>query len=179
MKETGLQTRNISDGPRERGGIHRLAPTSPAEVNIYFVERPVPTLIDAPMKDALSLAELSGQLQHLGYSLSDIEVIIVTHPHIDHFGSAGDIVEISGAEVWATDDTARWLENYDTECLEEERFQKALIAKLRPRTCCHWRYFGSLRSWPALSGYPADWSRERSSSCTPAFRLHARSHPGV
>jgi len=131
MKETGLEnTEHVLTDPAERGGIHLLEAPTPVpglRVNIYFVERPVPTLIDAPMKDALSLAELSGQLQHLGYSLSDIEVIIVTHPHIDHFGSAGDIVEISGAEVWATDDTARWLENYDTECLEEERFQKAFL----------------------------------------------------
>ncbi len=131
MKETGLEnTEHVLTDLAERRGIHLLEAPTPVpglRVNIYFVERPVPTLIDVPMKDALSLAELNGQLQPLGYSLSDIEVIIVTHPHIDHFGSAADIVEVSGAEVWTTDDSARWLENYDNECLDEEQFQKAFL----------------------------------------------------
>ncbi len=131
MKETGLENaeRVLTDLAKGRG-IHLLEAPTPVpglRVNIYFVERPVPTLIDAPMKDVLSLAELNEQLQPLGHSLNDIEVIIVTHPHIDHFGSAADIAEMSGAQVWATEDTARWLENYDSECLEEERFQRAFL----------------------------------------------------
>jgi glyoxylase-like metal-dependent hydrolase (beta-lactamase superfamily II) len=126
MKDVDLENAGhvLTDLANGRG-IHLLEAPTPVpglRVNVYFAERPVPTLIDAPMKDALSLAELSEQLQHLGYSLNDIEVIIVTHPHIDHFGSAADIAEMSGAEVWATENTARWLENYDSECLEEEQF---------------------------------------------------------
>jgi glyoxylase-like metal-dependent hydrolase (beta-lactamase superfamily II) len=131
MKDMDLENAGhvLTDLAKGRG-IHLFEAPTPVpglRVNIYFVERPVPTLIDAPMKDALSLAELSEQLQPLGYSLNDIEVIIVTHPHIDHFGSAADIAEMSGAEVWATEDTARWLENYDSECLEEEQFQKTFL----------------------------------------------------
>lgn len=131
MKEAGLENAEhvLVDLAKGRG-IHLLEASTPVpglKVNIYFVERPVPTLIDAPMKGALCLAGLNGQLQPLGYSLDDIEVIIVTHPHIDHFGAAADIAEMSGAQVWATENTARWLENYDDECLEEERFQKTFL----------------------------------------------------
>ncbi len=52
MKETGLEnTIHVLTDPAERGGIHLLEAPTPVPglaVNIYFVERPVPTLIDAP-----------------------------------------------------------------------------------------------------------------------------------
>ncbi len=110
----------------KRRGIHLLEASTPIptlKVNIYFIERPVPTLIDAPSITPSSLGELDRKLKHLGYNVDDIEVIIVTHPHFDHFGLAGEIARKSGAKIWATRDTADWLENFDDECREEEQFQ--------------------------------------------------------
>jgi glyoxylase-like metal-dependent hydrolase (beta-lactamase superfamily II) len=92
------------------------------KINIYFVTRPVPTLIDAPPNDPVFLRELGDALRAVGYSIKDIEVIIVTHPHLDHYGSAAIIAKESGAQVWASRDTGLFLRNFEEECLEEEAF---------------------------------------------------------
>jgi glyoxylase-like metal-dependent hydrolase (beta-lactamase superfamily II) len=116
---------NILEDLRERHGIHLLRLPTPIpefKVNIYFIEKPVPTLIDAPPESPSFLEELEDALSALGYSIRDVRVVIVTHPHFDHYGSAGTIVEISGAHVWATRETGEWMANFEEECFEEERF---------------------------------------------------------
>ncbi|MBM3132542.1 MAG: MBL fold metallo-hydrolase, partial [Chloroflexi bacterium] len=57
------------------------------------------TLIDAGWNDAESFEALNAQLADLGLTIGDISRIIVTHIHPDHFGMAGRIKEISGAEL--------------------------------------------------------------------------------
>lgn len=46
------------------------------------------------------LAALTQGLDQAGYALRDISRIIVTHAHIDHYGLAGRLMELSGAELW-------------------------------------------------------------------------------
>jgi glyoxylase-like metal-dependent hydrolase (beta-lactamase superfamily II) len=111
--------------------IHQLPIQTPfpiGRVNCYFVEEPVPTLIDAPPHGASFLAELQSLLKNLDYALRDIRRIIVTHPHIDHFGSAAAIAAQSQAEIWVSREGAGWLEHYETELVEEERFSKEFLA---------------------------------------------------
>ena len=110
--------------------IHQLPIRTPfpiGRVNCYFVEEPVPTLIDVPPYDTSFLAELQAKLDDLGYALRDIGRIIVTHPHIDHFGSAAEIAAQSGAEVWVCREGAGWLEHYETELVEEELFSRNFL----------------------------------------------------
>jgi glyoxylase-like metal-dependent hydrolase (beta-lactamase superfamily II) len=110
---------------RGRHGLHlfRLpTPVPSLKVNIYFLDRPVPTLIDAPADAPQFLEELENGLSCLGYSLRDIKVIIITHPHFDHYGSAASIAEMSGAAIWASGETGEWMANFEEECAEEERF---------------------------------------------------------
>ncbi|MGH8919869.1 MAG: MBL fold metallo-hydrolase, partial [Actinomycetes bacterium] len=44
------------------------------------------------------LAALTRGLDQAGYELRDISRIIITHAHIDHYGLAGRLMEVSGAE---------------------------------------------------------------------------------
>lgn len=116
---------------RNRLGIHLFRVSTPVpslKVNIYFVEAPVPTLIDAPPDSPEFLDELEAQLRSLGHTLSDIKRIIVTHHHPDHCGSARTIADRSGAEVWADRGTSAWLENYDHEYAEELEFNGRILA---------------------------------------------------
>jgi glyoxylase-like metal-dependent hydrolase (beta-lactamase superfamily II) len=110
--------------------IHRLPIRTPfpiGRINCYFVEAPVPTLIDVPPRGASFLGELQTGLKDLGYSLRDVKRIIVTHPHIDHFGSAAAIAEQSEAEVWVCREGAGWLEDYEAKLVEEERFSRNFL----------------------------------------------------
>jgi glyoxylase-like metal-dependent hydrolase (beta-lactamase superfamily II) len=112
-------------------GFHmiRVPTTLPTlKVNVYFSEHPVPTLIDVPPDSPGVVAELNARLGEFGYSLVDIKTIVVTHSHLDHCGSARTIVELSGAEVWATEGVATWLVDYERESLKEEEF---IVSSLR------------------------------------------------
>jgi glyoxylase-like metal-dependent hydrolase (beta-lactamase superfamily II) len=121
----------MPDGGLNQYGIYRLPIQTPfpvGKVNSYFIEGPVPTLIDVPPHGNPYLRELRDGIADLGYSLQDVKRIIVTHPHIDHFGSAAAIVAESGAEVWISREGARWLEHYEDELLEEELFCRDFLA---------------------------------------------------
>jgi glyoxylase-like metal-dependent hydrolase (beta-lactamase superfamily II) len=110
--------------------IHRLPIRIPfpiGSINCYFVEEPVPTLIDVPPRGAPFLGELQTGLQDLGCTLQDVKRIIITHPHLDHFGSAAAIAGQSGAEVWISREGAGWLEHYEAKLVEEERFSRDFL----------------------------------------------------
>jgi glyoxylase-like metal-dependent hydrolase (beta-lactamase superfamily II) len=45
------------------------------------------------------LAELEAGLEGAGYALRDVSRIVVTHAHIDHYGLAGRVMELTGAQL--------------------------------------------------------------------------------
>lgn len=45
------------------------------------------------------LAAVEAGLEGLGYALRDVSRIVVTHAHIDHYGLAGRLLELTGAEL--------------------------------------------------------------------------------
>jgi len=70
-------------------------------VNCYLAcDSPV-TLIDTGTRWDVSQQTLCEELKELGMTLCDIERIIITHPHPDHYGLAAEIVRQSGSKVWA------------------------------------------------------------------------------
>lgn len=114
----------------EQSGIHRLVVPVPFPVdplNIYLVTEPVPTLIDTPPRGQSFLTLLDQRLNSLGYSIADVERIILTHPHFDHYGSVADIVKKSGAQVYAAAGTQFC---FQAEAIEQDkRFQHDLMEK--------------------------------------------------
>jgi glyoxylase-like metal-dependent hydrolase (beta-lactamase superfamily II) len=46
------------------------------------------------------LAALRRGLRSAGYELTDVSRVVVTHAHIDHYGLAGRLMELTGAELW-------------------------------------------------------------------------------
>jgi glyoxylase-like metal-dependent hydrolase (beta-lactamase superfamily II) len=57
------------------------------------------TLIDTGPQSDEARAALESALDRLGHSLSNLERIVVTHAHADHFGLAADLAAASGARV--------------------------------------------------------------------------------
>lgn len=45
------------------------------------------------------LAAMEHGLEQAGYALRDVSPVIVTHAHIDHYGLAGRVMELAGAEL--------------------------------------------------------------------------------
>jgi len=114
------------------GGIHRLripTPFAVGRVNCYLLEDEPLTLIDTGPNSGKALDELQGQLAEHGHSIDDLELVILTHQHIDHLGLIEIIVEHSGAEVAALGLAAERLANFAEDAEEEDAFAVELMLR--------------------------------------------------
>lgn len=94
-------------------GLHQIALPTPfpvGDVNVFLAEGSPLTLIDCGVRTDDSRLALDEALQSLGYKLSDIERLLITHHHTDHVGLACQVVLASKAEVWSHPQTVRWIE---------------------------------------------------------------------
>lgn len=57
------------------------------------------TLVDTGVRTPESLAALEGGLRRIGRRIEQIDQIVVTHPHHDHFGAAAELARRSAARV--------------------------------------------------------------------------------
>ena len=113
-------------------GIHRLAIPTPfavGRVNTYLIEDDPLTLVDSGPNSGRALDELQMRLRDRGHSIEDIELILVTHQHIDHIGLVDIIAAHSKAEVAAIDAAVPFIENYSTAAAEDDRFAMDLMVR--------------------------------------------------
>jgi glyoxylase-like metal-dependent hydrolase (beta-lactamase superfamily II) len=113
-------------------GIHRLRVPTPfavGRVNCYLIEDEPLTLVDTGPNSGKALDELQAQLAAHGHSIDDIELIVLTHQHIDHLGLVEIIVDHSGAEVAALGLAAERLENFREDAEREDEFAVELMLR--------------------------------------------------
>jgi glyoxylase-like metal-dependent hydrolase (beta-lactamase superfamily II) len=113
-------------------GIHRLAIPTPfavGRVNVYLIEDEPLTLVDAGPNSGTSFDELQRGVAHLGHSLEDIELVILTHQHIDHLGLVSLVAARSGAEVAAIDVAVPFVENYSLEAQADDDFARDIMLR--------------------------------------------------
>lgn len=111
-------------------GIHRLAIPTPfmvGRVNAYLIEDSPLTLIDSGPNSGKALDELEQALAARGHAIEDIELLVVSHQHIDHFGLASILARRSGAEVAALDVLGPFLAAYGKESDLEDRFAQEIM----------------------------------------------------
>ncbi|MBO9532829.1 MAG: MBL fold metallo-hydrolase [Solirubrobacteraceae bacterium] len=86
--ERALAT-HASDAGALPEGIHRIALPTPfpiGRVNIYLLEGDPLTLVDTGVNTGTSLDLLEQVLADLGHAIEDIELLLLTHEHVDHVG---------------------------------------------------------------------------------------------
>jgi glyoxylase-like metal-dependent hydrolase (beta-lactamase superfamily II) len=113
-------------------GIHRLqipTPFAVGRVNCYLLEDEPLTLIDTGPNSGKSLDELEHQLADLGHSIADLELVILTHQHIDHLGLVEIIADRSGAEVAAIDVVVPFVQNFGGDIEADDRFAASLMLR--------------------------------------------------
>jgi len=113
-------------------GIHTLripTPFAVGRVNCYLIDDDPLTLVDTGPNSGKALDELQTQLRGLGRSIDDIELVVLTHQHIDHVGLVEIIVQHSGAEVAALDKAVRRLANFSEDADLEDQFSADLMLK--------------------------------------------------
>ena len=57
-------------------------------------------LVDTGINEEDAFEELKRTLRLTGHGVEDIELLVCTHAHSDHYGLAAPIVEASGSELW-------------------------------------------------------------------------------
>ncbi|MGH2983157.1 MAG: MBL fold metallo-hydrolase [Solirubrobacterales bacterium] len=134
-------------------GIRTLRIPTPFQVgrvNCYLIEDEPLTLIDAGPNSGKALDELEHQLDALGHRIEDLELVIISHQHIDHLGLVDIVARRAQAEVAALDAVIPFVQNFggDAERDDEEAaalmlrhgISEEVVSALRQVT-------GSFRAW--------------------------------
>jgi glyoxylase-like metal-dependent hydrolase (beta-lactamase superfamily II) len=106
-------------------GIHRLELPTPflvGRVNCYLIDDQPLTLIDTGPNSGTSLDELERALADHGRSVEDLELVVITHQHMDHLGLLEIIQRRSGAEAAALHLLAPYLEDFDRSAAADDDF---------------------------------------------------------
>jgi glyoxylase-like metal-dependent hydrolase (beta-lactamase superfamily II) len=118
--------------PATAARIHRLAIPTPfavGRVNVYLIDDEPLTLVDAGPNSGTSFDELQRGIAGLGHTLEDIELVIVTHQHIDHLGLVSLVAAHSGAEVAAIDVAVPFMENFSDEAQADDDFARDIMLR--------------------------------------------------
>jgi glyoxylase-like metal-dependent hydrolase (beta-lactamase superfamily II) len=75
-------------------GVHRLGVRMSG---LFILLDDAVTLVDSGPR--WSGSQIASALQQLGRSIEEVDRVIVTHGHFDHFGSVASVVRRSDAEV--------------------------------------------------------------------------------
>ena len=114
--------------PLERAasaGIHRLAIPTPflvGRVNCYLIEDEPLTLIDTGPNSGKSLDELEQALAAHGRVVEDLELIVLTHQHMDHLGLLEILERRSGAQVAALHSLGPYLADWSASAAADDDF---------------------------------------------------------
>jgi glyoxylase-like metal-dependent hydrolase (beta-lactamase superfamily II) len=118
--------------PAAAAGIQRIAIPTPfavGRVNVYLIEDEPLTLVDAGPNSGTSFDELQRGIAALGHRLEDIELVILTHQHIDHLGLVSLVAGHSGAEVAAIDVAVPFVENFSAEAQADDDFARETMLR--------------------------------------------------
>jgi len=97
-------------------------------VNVWLLRGDPLTLVDTgPATDA-ALSSLEEQLIGHGTAIEELELVVLTHHHLDHTGLATHIKERSGATIAAHRSTAAYGAQFHEGVDDERRFTLDLIA---------------------------------------------------
>ena len=112
--------------------IHCLPIPTPfmvGRVNVYLIEDEPLTLVDTGPNSGKALDELETALARLGRRVEDLELIVITHQHMDHEGLAQILARRSGAQVAALDRLAPLLERFGEVNEADDAFAEATMLR--------------------------------------------------
>jgi glyoxylase-like metal-dependent hydrolase (beta-lactamase superfamily II) len=113
-------------------GIHRIpipTPFAVGRVNVYLIEDVPLTLVDTGPNSATSFDELTSGLAALGHTLEDLELVVISHQHIDHLGLVSIVAQRSGAEVAALDVAVPYVESFSEEAQKDDEFARSVMLR--------------------------------------------------
>ena len=121
-------------------------------VNTWLLRGDPITLIDTGPRDDEALAALEAGLAGAGLRVEDLELVLLTHHHLDHTGLAQTIAERSGARIAALDRAADYGAHLEQRAEADRRFSRALMRHHGAPDAViddNERFFGYIRSTSA------------------------------
>src|SRR3954451_22277086 len=104
-------------------------PFAVGRVNCYLIDDEPLTLVDTGPNSGKALDELEQALAANGRRVEDIELIVITHQHMDHLGLAGIVARRSGAEGAALAALAPWAAAYGKNMAADDAFADQMMAR--------------------------------------------------
>jgi glyoxylase-like metal-dependent hydrolase (beta-lactamase superfamily II) len=102
-------------------GVHLIP------VNCYLLRGSPLTLVDTGPGSALALDVIERALAELGVQVRDLELIALTHQHMDHEGLVEILVRRSGAELAAYAPLRQWLADYRASARADDAYAQAVM----------------------------------------------------
>lgn len=113
-------------------GIHCLTLRTPlpvGDVNAFLVDGDPVTLIDCGPRESVTRVALEQGLHAIGRSLEEVELLLLTHQHLDHHGMAGELVHELGVQTACLDPLASYLEGWRECCAADEEHRAARMTR--------------------------------------------------
>jgi glyoxylase-like metal-dependent hydrolase (beta-lactamase superfamily II) len=98
-------------------------------VNCYLIEDEPLTLVDTGPNSGKSLDELEQALGALGHAIEDLELIVITHQHMDHLGLLEILSRRSGAEIAAWHQLGPYLESFSAAATADDEFAMGIMLR--------------------------------------------------
>jgi glyoxylase-like metal-dependent hydrolase (beta-lactamase superfamily II) len=104
-------------------------PFAVGRVNCYLLDDDPLTLVDTGPNSGKALDELEQALAAHGRRVEDLELVVITHQHMDHLGLAGIVARRSGAEVAALEALVPWAAQYGQNMAADDDFADGIMAR--------------------------------------------------
>jgi glyoxylase-like metal-dependent hydrolase (beta-lactamase superfamily II) len=89
--------------------VEMPTPFHAQSVNAFLFTTPEVVLVDTGDSNPDGRAALHAALATQNLTLADIQKVVITHAHVDHFGQAAEILAASGAQLYVGAVGAPWL----------------------------------------------------------------------
>ncbi len=113
-------------------GVHRIAVPTPfaiGPVNCYLLSGAPLTLVDTGPNSGTSLDYLERALNEQGVRIEDLDLIVLTHQHMDHEGLLEILDRRSGAEVAAFAPLAPWLADFRVRTKGDDEYAQEVMRR--------------------------------------------------
>ncbi len=113
-------------------GIHVIAVPTPflvGRINCYLIDDEPLTLVDTGPNSGTSLDQLETGLAALGHRIEDLQLIVLTHQHMDHLGLVEILARRSGARVAAWYELAGYLRHFSAAAAAGDAFAMTLMRR--------------------------------------------------
>ena len=113
-------------------GVHRIAVPTPfaiGRINCYLLAGEPLTLVDTGPNSGTSLDYLERGLAEIGVRIEDLELIVLTHQHMDHEGLLEILARRSGAQVAGFAPLAPGLADYRNSTKGDDEFAQEIMRR--------------------------------------------------